>query len=214
MVRLDIGNDGDFRRVAQQRGVGLVGLGDEGLAGALVGVRARAVELAADGKGRVEARGLQRGDGHGGRGGLAMGAGEEHLVVAHHELGEEVGAADDGDAVFTRTGELRVVLRDGRERGDDDGGQRACEGEVLRGMADRDMCTDGAQDLHGRGVLHVGAGDDAAALDENAGEAGHAGAADAHHVDTGEIRTERSRGGSLGSGHGLIRPFLQKPQRR
>ena len=76
VVELDVEDDRDLGRVLVEAAVALVGLGDEDLAVAVLGVGAGGVEVAADGVRRVEAEGAE-GDGeHGGRGRLAVGAGD------------------------------------------------------------------------------------------------------------------------------------------
>ena len=78
--------------VVQERAVALVGLGDEVLAGAVVGVRADLGDLPADHERRVEPGVLQdRGD-HRGGGGLAVGAGDRDRPPAGHRRGERLGA--------------------------------------------------------------------------------------------------------------------------
>ena len=72
VIRLDVGHHGHFRRVGQERTIGFVGFGHEDVPGALVGIGAGPVELATDGEGRIFARGLQRGHGHGRGGSLAV----------------------------------------------------------------------------------------------------------------------------------------------
>lgn len=54
MVSLDIGHHGDVRGVLQQRAVGLVGLGDESLATAVVGIGPGRAQIPANSEGRVE----------------------------------------------------------------------------------------------------------------------------------------------------------------
>ena len=54
VVGLDVGDDGRVRAVDEERAVALVGLDDEQVAAAVVGVAGRLVEVAADGEGRVD----------------------------------------------------------------------------------------------------------------------------------------------------------------
>ena len=53
MVRFDIGDDGDHRLQVQERGVALIGLGNQETAGAELGIGAGAVEQSADNEGRI-----------------------------------------------------------------------------------------------------------------------------------------------------------------
>jgi hypothetical protein len=76
VVGLDVGDDRGVRAVGQERAVALVGLDDEQVAAAVVGVAGRLVEVAADGERRVDAAVLRRDGEHRGRRGLAVGAGD------------------------------------------------------------------------------------------------------------------------------------------
>ena len=94
VVGLDVGDHRGVRAVDEERAVALVGLGDEEVAGPLLGVATGRGEVAADGVRRVRAGGLQ---GHreqrGGRG-LAVRAGDgEHAASGHHR---RRGAAERG----------------------------------------------------------------------------------------------------------------------
>ena len=116
-----------------------------------------------------------------------MGAGEEHLAAARHQFGEQFGAADDRDAVVSGGGEFGVVLRNRGEGGHHDRGRLSGQGEVAGVVADGDVGAGLCEDAHGPGVLGVGAGDDTTPVDEDAGDAGHAGSADADEVDAGQV---------------------------
>ena len=87
VVGLDVGDQRGVRRVDEEGAVALVGLGDEQLAAAVVGVGAGLVELAADGEGRVGAAVLQRHGQQRGGGGLAVRAGDrDDRAALHHRL--------------------------------------------------------------------------------------------------------------------------------
>ena len=94
VVGLDSREHRDVRAIAQQRGIGFIGLGDESFPSATVGIGARAVELAADGEGGIKTRVLHRAHGHRRGGGFAVGASQQHLLVAFHQGGEQIGAAN------------------------------------------------------------------------------------------------------------------------
>ena len=100
VIGLDGGEDRNVGAIAQQGGIGFIGLGNESFPGATVGIGTRAIELAADGKGRIETRMLHRAHGHRRGGGFAMGAGQQHLLVAFHQGGEQIGAANYRDIVI------------------------------------------------------------------------------------------------------------------
>ena len=103
MIRLNGGDYGNIGAIAQQGGIGFIRLCNEGLTSAAVGVGACAIELAADGEGRIEAGMLHGAHCHGRGGSLAVGASQQHLLVALHQCGEQVGAADDRDIVLFRS---------------------------------------------------------------------------------------------------------------
>lgn len=100
VIRLDSREHRDVRAIAQQRGIGFIGLGDKSFPGATVGIGSRAIELAADGKGGIETRVLHRAHGHRRGGGFAVGASQQHLLVAFHQRGEQIGAANHRDIVI------------------------------------------------------------------------------------------------------------------
>ena len=152
VLGVDVGDDGDGGREVQERAVGLVGLGDQQVAGAARGVGAERVELAADDDGGIEAGLAQhRGDQRGG-GGLAVRAGDGDAVLEPHQLGEHLGARDHGDAALARDHELGVVaLHRGREH------HHVGVRHVLGAVADVDRGAQRAQARDHVGLAHVGA---------------------------------------------------------
>lgn len=100
VIRLDGREHRNVWAIAQQRGIGFIGLGDERFPGATVGIGTRAVELAADGEGRIKTRVLHRAHGHRRGGGFTMGASQQHLLVTFHQGGEQIGAANYRDIVI------------------------------------------------------------------------------------------------------------------
>ena len=116
VVGLDVGDQCGVRRVDEEGPVALVGLGDEQLAAAVVGVGAGLVEVAADGEGRVGAAVLE-GDGQQrGRGGLAVGAGDRDDDAALHHRLERRRARHQPQPALGRGHHLGVVCRVRRSR--------------------------------------------------------------------------------------------------
>ncbi len=178
VVQLDVEDDGDLGGVLVEAAVALVGLGDEDLALAVLGVGAGGVQVAADGVRRLETERAE-GDGeHGGGGRLAVGAGDGDRAQAVHQGREGVGAVHDRDAALVGGGQLGVVRAD--RGGDDDAG--GVLGEVVGRVADVDRHAEGAQGVGRRGVLGVAARHLRAALREDLRDARHAGSADADEV--------------------------------
>ena len=93
----------------------------------------------------------QVGDQRGG-GGLAVGAGDGHGGARAHQLGQHLGAADDGKAALLGRFEFRIA---GLHRGGDDEMARAVE--VGRVVADQAGDAAGAQALEIGAVLQVAA---------------------------------------------------------
>ena len=113
VVGLDVRDDSDVRRVAEERGVELVRLYDDVLALSGGGVRAQVDDVAADEERRREARLDEHERDEGGGRRLAVRAGNGDGVVAFHETRHHVRALDYGDAATLRLENLRVVLRRG-----------------------------------------------------------------------------------------------------
>ena len=211
VVGLDVGNHRDVRLVAKQRRVRLVRLGHEHVAGSVMGVRAGAVELTANGEGGVHPGRLQRHHRHGRGGGLAVRPGEEHLGVALHELAKQVGAADHRDSLLCGAHQLRVVLGDRGEAGHHDGRELSGKLEVFARVADGHLRALQAQRADRARLLHVRTGDHGAAVEQDVGHAGHAGAADADEVDAGEVDWGLGR---VGSARGSRRRHWGSPSNR
>ena len=118
VLGVDVGDDADLRRQAHEGAVALVGLDDHPLALAEARVGAPVLDDAAGDHRRIDAgRGEDVGDERGRRR-LAVRAGDRHGRIEPHQLGEHLGAADDGKALGARRLELRVAGLDGG--GDDD----------------------------------------------------------------------------------------------
>ncbi len=150
--------------------------------GAELGVGPDRVQAAADDDRRVEAAGLEDEGRHGGRRRLAVRAGHGDAVLHPHQLGQHLGPRDDRDEARPGLLDLDVVLADGR-RDDDDVGAL----EVLGPVADGDLGAQALEPPRGLVLLEVGAGDLVAEVEQDLGDAVHARAADADHVDVVEL---------------------------
>ena len=192
VVGVDGRDHGGVRRVDEERAVALVRLGDEQVAGALLGVAAGLGEVTADGVRRVGVGREQRDGEQRGRGGLAVRARDGDHPPALHQRLERGRARQQPEPAPHRLDHLGVVLAYGR--GDDD----AVGVPHLRGvLPDVDARTEGAQRRQHRSVLGVGAGDGDAAGQHQPGDAGQGGAADADEVHPAQLL-----GGQQHVGHG------------
>ena len=184
MVGLDVGHDDDIRVEIEKRAVGLVSLGDEILARAVLAVGVVALDDTPDQEARVEAHAIEHRGAHGGRRGLAMRAGDGDGRVAVTERGEHLRAGPHGDAQLPCANEFGIRI--GNRGGHDD--------DVRLDLVDRgglmpDMHLDaGSRELAdiARG-LEVGAGDGIAAFMKHEGDAAHAGTADTDEVGALEL---------------------------
>ena len=158
VIRLDIRDHRDFRAIGEEGAIGLIGLGDEDLPGAVVGVRARTIQLPADSERWIEAGGLHAHHCHRGRGGLPVGARQQERAAISHEGSEHVGAADDGDPGLAGGGELGIILRNRGEGGHDNRRQLRSTGDVRGVVSDGDLRPGCTQRQNAAGILHVGAG--------------------------------------------------------
>ena len=122
VLGVDIGDHADLGRELQERTVGLVGLDHHPFALADAGIGAPGIDDAAGDHGGVEIGRLQQiGDQRGG-GGLAVGAGDRHGGARAHQLGQHLGAANDGKATLLGRFEFGIA---GLDRAGDDEMARA-----------------------------------------------------------------------------------------
>jgi hypothetical protein len=112
VVGVDVGHHGHHGQQVQERCVGLVGLDHDVVAAAQLGVGACAVELAADHKGRVQARLGQHAGHQAGGSGLAVGAGNGDALLQAHQLRQHERAGHHGNFFLARGQHLGVVWRD------------------------------------------------------------------------------------------------------
>ena len=145
-------------------------------------VGAPVVDDAAGDHGRVEAGHVEDvGDQRGGRG-LAVRAGDRDRRIEPHQLGQHLGAADDGQALGARRLQLGVA---GLHGGGDDDVARA--DEIDRIVADEHADALGAQAPHVGAVLLVAALHRIALGVQDLGDGAHADAADADDVEGADI---------------------------
>ena len=98
MLGIDVGDDGDVGGQLQERAVALVGLDHHPVAVAEPRVGAVGVDDAAVDDGRIEAGGVEQGRDQRRRRRLAVRAGDGDALLEPHQLGEHLGAPNDGNA--------------------------------------------------------------------------------------------------------------------
>ncbi len=177
MIGIDVRDHRHHRLQIQERGVALVGLGNQIAARTQAGVDTAADEPPADDIGGIEpALGEQARD-QTRRGGLAMGAGDGDAVAETHQLGEHLRPRHHRDVPIPGAHELRVVRIDGR-RNDD----HLAVLDVLGIVTDVDAHTEVLQ-TPGHGVGgEIRARHLKTERVQHLGDAAHAGAADADEV--------------------------------
>ncbi|SOY49839.1 hypothetical protein CBM2585_A160381 [Cupriavidus taiwanensis] len=178
VVGIDIGDDLDDREQVQERGIRLVGLGHDEIAGAQARVGAGRVQPAADDEGRIEAAFGQHRCHQAGSGGLAVRAGDGHALLQPHQFGQHHRARHHRDALAARGQYFGVVAADGGRHH-----HRVGAAHVGSVMAVHDGGAQRRQAPRGGVVAHVRARDLVSQVQQDLGDAAHAGAADAHEVD-------------------------------
>jgi hypothetical protein len=111
-------------------------------------------------------------------------------VLQAHQLGQHLGALDDGQVPGARLQHLGIV---GADRGGGD--HHLCSQHVLGVVAVEDRGPQGGQALGHGGMLEVGTRDLVAEREQHLGDTAHADATDAHKVhalDLGEQETVSS----------------------
>ena len=187
MVLVHVGDHIDDGEQTEEGAVGLIGFGDEVVAAAQMGVGAVDIEPPPDDDRGVQTGRVEDGGRQGRGGGLAVRTGNGHALAQAHQLGQHLGTGDDGDIAAARFHHFGVVLGDGR--GFD---QHLHVAHVLGRMAHGDAGPKTAQMLdHGR-IAHVRARDVIAQVEQDLGDAAHAGAADAHHVNLPNLAVHMS----------------------
>ncbi len=166
------------RRQAHERAVAFVGLDDHPLALAEARVRSPLVDDAAGDHGRVASALGEDVRDERGRRRLAVRAGDGDGRIEPHQLGEHLGAADDGQAPGACRFELRLPVLTARR--DDD---RARADEVDWIVPDEHAHALGAQAAHVGAVLLVAALNRIALGEQDLGDGAHADAADPDDVE-------------------------------
>ena len=182
MIGIDIGDDGDGCRQAQEGAVAFVGFHDHPFAGAEARIGAVGVDDAAIDDGGIEAARIQQGSDQSRRRRLAVGAGDSDAILQMHDLGQHLGAAHQRQFPGARRIEFGVAGFDGRGIDDDD---RVAE--IVRRMADDNGNALRAQTLHIGAVDRIGAAHAVAEIVHDLGDAAHADAADADEMDRADV---------------------------
>ena len=186
VVAVDVQHHRDGRAHFEEGGMIFAGLRHEGLPGAQARAAAQGVQLATDVDGRIHPALGQDLAGHGGGGGLAVGAADADplAVPAHqlaqvpaHQLAQKDGPFHLRDAQALGLRPLRVIRRD--RRGKDD---EVRPRDVFRPLADKHPHALVPKGLYIVGLRPVRAGDHAALVQQEIHQPGHAGPADADHM--------------------------------
>ncbi len=194
MLPLDVGDHRENGVEVRERPAVLVSLQDEHPAGAHQRVTAELSDLGTDDRRRVEARGPQHEAEHGGRGGLAVRAGDRKQVVASGQLGQPVAAAADGNPSAPGSQQLGMIV------GERAGGDHHVHPDQFRGQLAgvRDsphphLCASGTQRVQTRSVLGVTAADRAATGKMDMGERGQPRPRDTEESDMLRVLAVHSR---------------------
>ena len=113
MVVFEIRDHFHAREQAEEHVVVLVGLGHEVCTIACVCVHAEVCGNATNDEGRIQAKFGECPGGHGGRRGLAVGAGDGDADLAGHQLPKDVDALVDRDPSVPSSLDLDVIIRNG-----------------------------------------------------------------------------------------------------
>ena len=178
MVGIDIRHHRHHRQQVQERRIRLIGLDDDVLAGTQPGIDARAVQSAANHKGRVQPALCQHAGDQTGRGRLAVGSGNRNALLHAHQLSQHLRAWHDGYRHLPGLHDFRVVGVHGT-------GCHHCfsSGHIAGSVADEGLDAQGGQPLQGSAVAEVRARHGVAHIRQHFGNAGHACATDADKMD-------------------------------
>ena len=180
MIFLDIRHHRHRGPQVQEAGVELAGLSQKSMAFADAGAAADEVQIAPDMNGGILAALHQHLTEHGRGGGLAVGSAHaDSGFIAFHQLAQQRGPFDGGNAKPLRFHPLRVVGQDGH--GID---HQIGPVNVFRPVANGHGNVQFLPQVPGSvGFQIVRAGQPVSLFQQHLGQAAHAGAADADHVD-------------------------------
>ena len=126
MLGIDVGDDGDDGRQAQEGAVRFVGLDHHPVAAAQPGVGAVGVDDAAVDDRGIEPAGIEHGGDHRGRRRLAVGAADRDRPFQAHQLAQHLGAAHHRQQARAGGQHLGIVLLDRARHDHDLGAGRCC----------------------------------------------------------------------------------------
>ena len=188
VVPVDVRDDRHDRCEMQERRVGLVGFGDQVHSRPQSGVAAVIGQRRPDDVGGVQSGGLEHPRHQTSRRGLAMGSRDGDALALAHQLTEHLGARHHRNAQPVRGGDFHVVVRH-CARHDDHIRTRNRFGIVA--MANRRAAR--RQPRRCSRPPEVRTGNRVALTDQQLGDTGHPGAADANEVDSAGRRASRIR---------------------
>ncbi len=175
---VDVRNHRNCRKQLEKAPVALVRLRDHQLAASQARVAAEGAEPPADHRRRIQPGAFQHQRDHRRRRRFPVRARDRDGVAQTHELGEHLGARNDGDLPPLRFDDLGVP-RPNRRRDHDDVGAS----HVFRRMPVRHLDAQGHQAVGHVRLPGVGAGHDEPEVREQLGDPAHADAADADEMD-------------------------------
>ena len=200
MIRLDIGDDRQFRAEQQERTIALVRLDDEQVPRSGVRVQPRLVQVSPDSKRGIEVACLSSHGQQGGRGRLAMRAGDRDRAFAGDHRRERGGASQHPQPPLLRGHQLEI-LRVDRGRVD----ERVGRIQVLERMPDRDVRSECPQCGDGHGLTPFAARHRQAPRQHDPREPAHAGTSDTHDVYPTQFISRRDHLGGCRGHQGRAR---------
>ena len=152
MIVVDVGYDGDQGLQTGERGVALVGFGDEITTGSEARIAACALEETADDEGGILATLRQDAGYETGGSRLAMRAGNGYGVAEAHQLGKHFRTRYDRNALLQRGVDLGIAARNCAGHNNYIG-----PGNILSGVTQRDARAHASEPFSYGARLHVGA---------------------------------------------------------
>ena len=182
MVWIDVGDNGDLRRILQERAVALVRLDHQDIPATDMTARLRTGERTADDEGRVQRGTGEHGGDHRGGSRLAVSAGDRDPSPVQHERAKGCAAVQHPKAPPSGLDQFGIVVPDGRRCHD-----RTGLPQLICRVTDVDSRASGLQCPQVGRVLSIAAADGNAELQEGCGDAVHSRPADRDEVNRSEV---------------------------
>ena len=179
MVFVHIGNHVDDGQKAKKRAVRFVCFGYQIFTVAKMGVGSVGVEPAADDNCGIKPCRIKNGCRKRCGGGFAVRTGNGNTLPQAHEFGQHFGAGNDGDIAAAGFHQLGIFVVDGGRLY-----QHLHIAHIFRSVAHGNVCPKLAKMAHYGRITHVRARNLVALIEKNLGNAAHARAANANHMNT------------------------------